>query len=99
MMCRMCEHARQAGKRDQTDIVGCTAMTRDDVSPNQYRGGNVYEGWLYSTRRPGDERNEYEPGLWLGALVRGVLVDSKGACPSFIQADKIIPTKEIETNE
>jgi hypothetical protein len=66
-------------------------MSEDGFASLHYRGGNVYEGWFYTKRRPGDERKEGAPGEWLGAMIRGVLVDAKGRCSSFKNAKTIYP--------
>jgi len=86
--CRTCEHARQAGKKDQTDIVGCAVMTRGDISIYDVTNSNVYEGWMYSGRRPGDK--SHADTLDKGCLLNGSkLVDSEGCCNHYELATRV----------
>ena len=83
--CRYCEHARQVGDMSRTDVVGCALMTRGGISIYDYVGKNVYEGWMYGGRRPGDTSKSR--GIGHGVHQNfSKLVDSDGHCKDFERA-------------
>ena len=92
-ICRYCEYARQAGKRNQTSVVGCAKAFRGELSVYDIdRSVGVYSGWVYSGRRPGDESKSDTLGK--GALLNNAtLVDSIGSCRMWEPANIIYGDK------
>lgn len=78
LSCANCGNARQAADKSRQDVVGCRLMTLENVPDPSFYGGNIYEGWLYGGRRPGNTGESTTVGE--GMLTRGILVDATGYC-------------------
>lgn len=79
--CGNCSHARQSARLGQTDIVGCVKLTLGEIEVRDVSGeGNLYEGYIYSARRVGDNRESKDVGLGHGILTFGILCDEPLSC-------------------
>lgn len=79
--CIDCEWARQIGDKTRTDVVGCALLSTSTISPSSVIG-DLYEGWMYPQRRPGDVADSKELGK--GAMINGPsLVSAQAECPSY----------------
>ena len=81
--CLNCEHARQSGKLNQTDVVACVMLTDGRAGLGDVSGSNIYEGYGYLGRKVGDSSES--DGIGRGVITLSYLVDSKGSCPSFAE--------------
>lgn len=85
--CIECEWARQVGDKTCTStIVGCALLATDAI-PRRIVVGDMYSGWMYMQRRPGDVGKSDTLGK--GALLHGdYLVSAEANCHKFKQVEK-----------
>ena len=79
--CINCIHSRQAADRSRQDVVGCPRIT-DNSKLYWEAEGQLYQGWFYSCRRPGDT-GDTDNTISRGAIINGILIDSDGYCSGF----------------
>lgn len=79
--CLDCEQARQVADKKRIDVVGCMALTMEEVSIRDV-GGNIWAGYVYGGRRPGDSK-EYPAEFSPNTLTLGYIVEADHWCKAF----------------
>ena len=102
MSCYYCRYARQVANRKVTDVVGCPLIANDSKLFNESEG-QLYEGWYYAHREPGDVSDEDNIPT-RGLLNKGILIDASGSCQNFddtgvIYEHRFKPTIKEESND
>ena len=83
-ICRNCEHARQCGDMKRTDVVGCAAFMDENITVHDVKNeGNIYQGYAYPKRRPGDNIPTKPNEIGRGAIVYTYLLDDVLTCKHF----------------
>ena len=82
--CLKCKHARQAGRLNQVDVVGCVKLSNGEVEVSDVIGeGNIYNGYVYFGRKVGDNRDSRTVGLGHGVITYGLLCDADLSCDNW----------------
>jgi len=95
--CGNCEHARQVGDKSCQHIVGCVSLIKGEVSPQEVKNSNVYEGYVYCGRRVGDIKDCETFGR--GVLTFGLMTDYTGSCRLYTKLRTIQQNFEVEEDD
>ena len=82
--CRYCEHARQVGDLNKVNVVGCACFMQENLTIQDVKNkGNLYTGYAYPKRRPGDNAPTKSGEIGRGAIVYTTLLDDVLTCHQF----------------